>query len=114
MQLDDRKVIHSVSEPTIHMKKHFDRWGYYPQDAYWTYKASFLDKSGEMVKDDTLYSMNELEYNIYVAEIAILRALPELTSEQKKLIINYGDQREERGRRDVETAWAEERAGADI
>jgi len=103
-----------IGEPTNKYDEKYKRW---PQYTLWPFKAEFNGK-----KCDTIFYMNETEHEVYLAKKKLLDGLthwgiyeggparPELI----KLIEEYGDKREEKGREDVHEGWAELKAGSGL
>ncbi len=102
-----------ISEPSQPYDEKNKRW---PKWTYWKFKTK---------EYDLLYIMNEEDHEVYLAEKELLEffekslyngffhvrsEIPKLI----KLIEKYGDLREEKGRSDVNEAWAEERSGASL
>lgn len=98
-----------IGEPSDEYNKKYKMW---PKYTLWPFK----------IKDcDTPFYMNEVDYEVYLAEKALLDqffgaiiAQGESRKTLIKLIETYGDKREEKGRHDVNEDWAESRAGESV
>lgn len=100
-----------IGEPTNKYDEKLKMW---PHWTLWPFKAKFDGKTC-----DTVFYMNERDYEVYLAEKALLEKLTHwgiyengpARLEIIKLIEIYGDIREKKGRYDVNEDWAEKDAG---
>ena len=101
-----------IGEPSEPYNKRLAMW---PRWTIWPYRMKY-----DGVECPSVFYMDEGAHEVYLAEKAILDyishswSVDDKVSILLKLIEEYGDKREEKGRSDVRDDWAESRSGESV